>query len=80
MQVFQYDKLRVQRYENRTVSGKDAGEWAAMKINELLKTHETLNVLFGAAPSQNEVLASFIASDVDFSRLNALHMDEYIGL
>ena len=80
MQVFQYDKLRVQRYENRTVSGKEAGEWAAMKINDLLKTHETLNVLFGAAPSQNEVLASFIASDVDFSRLNALHMDEYIGL
>ena len=80
MQVFQYDKLRVQRYENRAVSGKEAGEWAAMKINELLKTHETLNVLFGAAPSQDEVLASFIASNVDFSRLNALHMDEYIGL
>jgi len=80
MQVFQYDKLRVQRYENRAIAGKEAGEWAAMKINELLKTHETLNVLFGAAPSQNEVLASFIASNVDFSRLNALHMDEYVGL
>ena len=80
MQVFTYDKLRVQRYENRAIAGKEAGEWAAMKIKELLKTHETLNVLFGAAPSQDEVLASFIASDVDFSRLNALHMDEYIGL
>lgn len=80
MQVFQYDKLRVQRYENRAIAGMEAGEWAAMKINELLKTHETLNVLFGAAPSQDEVLASFIASGVDFSRLNALHMDEYIGL
>lgn len=80
MQVFQYDKLRVQRYENRAVAGKEAGEWAAMKINELLKTHETINVLFAAAPSQDEMLASFMACDVDFSRINALHMDEYIGL
>jgi len=80
MQVFQYDKLRVQRYENRAAAGKEAGEWAAMKINELLKTHETINVLFAAAPSQDEMLASFMACDVDFSRINALHMDEYIGL
>ena len=80
MQVFQYDKLRVQRYENRTISGKEAGEWAAMKVNEILKTRETINVLFAAAPSQDEMLAAFMASDVDFSRINALHMDEYIGL
>ena len=80
MQVFEYDKLRVQRYENRAIAGKEAGEWAAKKINELLKTHETINVLFAAAPSQDEMLASFMACDVDFSRINALHMDEYIGL
>ena len=80
MQEFQYDKLLVRRFDNRQLSGKAAGLWGAAKMDELLKTKETINVLFGAAPSQNEMLEALTASGVDFSRINALHMDEYIGL
>ncbi len=80
MQEFQFDKLRVRRYDSRQLSGEAAGNWGAAKIKELLKTKETVNILFGAAPSQNEMLAALTASSVDFSRINALHMDEYIGL
>ena len=38
-------------------------------------------MIFAAAPSQNDVLASLIEyTDIDWSRINAYHMDEYIGL
>ena len=38
-------------------------------------------MIFAAAPSQSEVLASLVADkSIEWSRVNAYHMDEYIGL
>ena len=38
-------------------------------------------MIFAAAPSQNEVLASLLTyPDIPWERINAFHMDEYIGL
>jgi glucosamine-6-phosphate deaminase len=38
-------------------------------------------MIFAAAPSQNEFLAALVADkEIDFSRINAFHMDEYVGL
>ena len=37
--------------------------------------------MFAAAPSQNEVLAQLLEEkDIDWGRVNAFHMDEYIGI
>lgn len=80
MDRFQYGRLKIQRYPNRAEMGKAAGEYAAKVVRELLKKKERVNILFPAAPSQDEVLAHFAASDLDFTRIVALHMDEYIGL
>lgn len=80
MDRFQYGRLKVQRYPSRAEMGKAAGEYAAQVVRELLKTKERVNILFPAAPSQDEVLAHFAAADLDFTRIVALHMDEYIGL
>ena len=39
------------------------------------------NVVFAAAPSQNEFLAGLVAADdIDWSRVAAFHMDEYLGI
>jgi glucosamine-6-phosphate deaminase len=47
----------------------------------LLKEKESINMIFAAAPSQNEVLASLaLDSEIPWERVNAFHMDEYIGL
>ena len=50
-------------------------------ILALLEKKETINMIFAAAPSQNEVLAN-LANDkeIPWERVNAFHMDEYIGL
>ena len=38
-------------------------------------------MIFAAAPSQNETLGCLLSrTDIDWSRVNAFHMDEYVGL
>jgi len=63
------------------VMGKYAGQEAAAHIKKLLAEKETINVMFAAAPSQNETLAEILNdADIDWTRVNAFHMDEYVGL
>lgn len=75
------DALRVSVYETRAEMGEAAGSAAAVHLRRLLKQKDTVNVVFAAAPSQNEMLAALAAApDIDWTRVNAFHMDEYIGL
>lgn len=75
------DKMRVRFFDTRSSMGDVAGTEIAIKIKELLAVKTSINVMFAAAPSQNETLAALVQDpDVDWSRINAFHMDEYIGL
>lgn len=38
------------------------------------------NLVFAAAPSQNELLAELLTYDIDWSKVRAFHQDEYIGI
>ena len=81
MKEFTKDLLRVKVMPNRTEMGKVAAADVHEKILELLQKKPEINMVFAAAPSQNDVLASLTAyTDIDWSRINAFHMDEYIGL
>ena len=81
MKTFEKDLLRVNIYETR----KEMGEAAAADIKKcilsLLENKETINMIFAAAPSQNEVLFALATDkEIPWNRVNAFHMDEYIGL
>jgi len=77
----QYDRLTVFRYETRAQMGAAAARDIASAIKRVLSRKECCNMIFAAAPSQNEVLAALAADEtVDFTRINAFHMDEYCGL
>jgi len=80
LHTIQTDRLTTQVHDSRNAMGAAAAAHAAHVIRELLKTKEVVNVIFAAAPSQNEMLANLLKEDVDFSRINAFHMDEYTGL
>ena len=68
-------------YDNRNLLGKAAATDIIAKINELLKEKQELRIVFAAAPSQNETLEYLVKSkDIDWSKIVAFHMDEYIGL
>ena len=66
------DKLQVNIYDTRAAMGAAAALDIKNKFCELLATKPQINVIFAAAPSQNEVLASLVADkDIDWSRINA---------
>ena len=81
LKEFWTDKLHVRVFASRASMGACAGTEAAECIKKLLSQKEEINVMFAAAPSQNEMLASLCAdAGVDWSRVNAFHMDEYVDL
>ncbi|MBQ3231009.1 MAG: glucosamine-6-phosphate deaminase [Clostridia bacterium] len=75
------DKLNIEIYDTRAEMGNAAGNRAAELIKNALNEKSEVNVIFAAAPSQNETLAKLISCEgIDWERVNAFHMDEYIGL
>lgn len=81
MRTFKKDKLDVNIFDSRNEMGAAAARDLSAKIKELLKTKSELNIIFAAAPSQNEVLASLVADKtIPWKKINAFHMDEYLGL
>lgn len=78
---FKAEKLTVKVYDTRKSMGEKAASEASLKIKELLSQKEEISIVFAAAPSQNEFLSALIGdSSIDWSKVNAFHMDEYIGL
>lgn len=78
---FLCDNLHVRVFDTRKAMGDCAGQEACACIKQLLSTKESINVMFAAAPSQNETLAALLTDpDIAWERINAFHMDEYVGL
>jgi len=68
-------------FENRTLMGEAAAADISKKIKELLSEKEEINMIFAAAPSQNDVLKALVNDKtIEWNRINAFHMDEYVGL
>ena len=81
MRSFQVDELNVRVYDSRSEMGQAAAADIKAKILELLAEKQEINMIFAAAPSQNEVLASLAGDkEIPWNRIHAYHMDEYIGL
>lgn len=79
--TFSRDKLTVKVFPTTEDMGCAAAAEVAAKIVELLGQKEEINMVFAAAPSQEAFLSSLIAdSRIDWTRINAFHMDEYIGI
>ncbi|WP_325175852.1 TIM barrel protein [Paenibacillus profundus] len=75
------DILQVQVYEERGQMGRAAGDMVADQMRRLLSEQREVRIVFAAAPSQNELLHTLTEADgIDWSRVTAFHMDEYIGL
>ena len=80
MREIKKDKLQVNIYAGRPELGAAAAENLTARIAELVKTKDQVNIIFASAPSQNEFLAELLKKDIQWGKINAFHMDEYIGL
>jgi len=75
------DSLAVEVYPNRQELGKAAAHTVADWLRHALATRERVAAIFASAPSQEEFLAALVTEPgVDWSRVVAFHLDEYVGL
>ena len=79
-------RLAVEIHADRPALGLAAARAAAAYLHDLIAARGEARVIFACAPSQNEFLSSLIAvsreghTAVDWSRVTAFHMDDYVGL
>jgi len=73
--------MNTEIFATRQEMGIAAATAAADFLRRSLLTQETVRTIFAAAPSQNEMLAALReAEGIDWNRVIAFHMDEYVGL
>lgn len=77
---FQVDSLQVYVFESRTDMGTAAYECYKKNIMQL-SANEIIRAIFAAAHSQSDFYEALINdSKINFNRIDAFHMDEYMGL
>ncbi len=73
--------LKIKIMDSRKAMGAEAARDISRAIAGIIQEKGVCNMIFAAAPSQNEVLAALVAdSSIDWQKVNAFHMDEYLGL
>ena len=75
------DKLEIRAYKTRDEMGKAAAKDISECIKKLLAEKDEINMIFAAAPSQDDMLYHLCREEgIEWGRINAFHMDEYVGL
>ncbi|MCX7028409.1 MAG: glucosamine-6-phosphate deaminase [Spirochaetes bacterium] len=78
---FRADALEVIVFGDRRTMGTAAAADCAEAIRDVLVRQEICRMVFAAAPSQDELLSGLVgAGGIDWARVHAFHMDEYLGL
>jgi len=67
--------------KSRAEMGQRAAEDIASELRRRLESQQGVRMIFAAAPSQSEMLSAFVLMPgIDWTRVTAFHMDEYLGL
>lgn len=75
------DNLKVKIFETRSEMGVYAASEAAEYIRELSKEKDEINILFAAAPSQDDIYGALIKEEgIPWDKINAMQLDDYIGI
>ena len=78
---FQVESLNVCVYETKEALGKYAARQAATFIREAINKRRVARLLFSAANSQLDMVASLSSiTNIDWSAVEVFHVDEYVGL
>jgi glucosamine-6-phosphate deaminase len=75
------NRIAIHISESRSKMGALAASDIAHEIRTCLQRQPGLRMIFAAAPSQSEMLSALREEkNIDWSRVTAFHMDEYLGL
>lgn len=71
-------ELRI--FRTRPEVGRAAAHYTAELIRRAIAERGEANIVLATGTSQFEMLAELVRLDVDWSKVSAFHLDEYIGL
>ena len=78
---FRAGQLNVYIYETRPKMGQAAAAVIAAEIRRAIEERGRAVLILASAPSQNEFLENLAeAPGIDWSRVTAFHLDEYLGM
>ena len=81
MKSFTIERLKVKVYKDRAELGRAAAEDVGAAMREIQAGGRRVRAAFAAAPSQDDFLEALSrAPGVDWSRVEAFQLDEYVGL
>lgn len=81
VRTFLKENLEVKIFKTREEMGKDAAKDVSKTIQRLQNEKDEINMIFAAAPSQSDFMKELISDEqIEWNKINAFHMDEYIGL
>lgn len=66
--------------ENKQELGKKAAEKGASLIRKAIQENGEANIIVATGVSQFEMLAELVKENIDWSKVTAFHLDEYIGI
>ena len=72
--------MKIQIHENASVSGAAAADFIAQKINEAIAAQGCARICVSTGASQFEMFRKLVTLDVDWSKVEMFHLDEYIGM
>ena len=79
--AFHRGRLAVEVHADRASLGVAAARVVAAHLHEAIATQGRAAAIFASAPSQNEFLAALRAEPgLEWKRITAFHLDEYIGV
>lgn len=81
LSTFTTDSLAVEIHPNKAATSQAAADFVAGHIRAAIAERGSSRVIFATGASQYDFLASLCAApDIDWSRVTAFHLDEYVGI
>jgi glucosamine-6-phosphate deaminase len=75
------NKGNLEIHASRTACGKAAATYGAERIRAALRAHGAARIIVATGASQFEMLEALVAApDIDWTRVTAFHLDEYVGI
>ena len=72
--------MKTEIFKTKEELGQAAARHGAELVNKAITQNGVANIIVATGASQFEMLASLIREDIDWSKVTAFHLDEYIGL
>lgn len=81
VRAFKADNLKVEVYADRAHMGTAAAHDVAAQMRQLIGEKGRVVMVFASAPSQDDFTSALaLEKGIDWSKVVAFHLDEYVGL